>query len=194
MTIDTWFSWLLFDRVPSQNTTLIPLDANMGMVDPRTRLIPSRMMPRTVLTQRRTRTSLLFVWNRRMTRTIPLEWLYVVDRNKRPSLSHWPLPHTRIKIHSLNLRGKIEYPLCFTHKELTQGRKLQSNLLEENFHSSKTEKWYNEVAPLYRALTASLGCLINITNPVPYYLHACNTWILKQNIKYTILQLISPYQ
>ncbi|XP_057526281.1 zinc finger BED domain-containing protein RICESLEEPER 2-like [Amaranthus tricolor] len=43
------------------NTTLIPLDANMGMVDPRTRLIPSRMMPRTVLTQRRTRTSLLFV-------------------------------------------------------------------------------------------------------------------------------------
>ena len=79
-------------------------------------------MPRLILTQRYTHKPFVLNENRRLAKTIPrngfVPW---TETNDLHSIS-WPLPHTQIKIQSLNSCGKTECFLCFIHKRFTQDR------------------------------------------------------------------------
>ena len=99
---------------------LIPIDAIMGIVDPRTRLTPLRTLPRLlVIYKEQTKPSVLFE-NRRVTRTIrmngSMSWMETMNLHSIPGL----LLTLESRFTLSTFVEMAEYYLCFTHKDNTQ--------------------------------------------------------------------------
>ena len=153
----TCFPWLLLIVSLLYSLALIPIDASMGMVDPRTRLKPSRLMPRPLVTHKEQIKPSVLYENRRVTRTIrmngSMSWMETMNLHSVPGLLL--TLKSRFTLSTFVENGWI-LP-CFTHKDDTQGCNC-SQLLNELFINQQLNQSYNEHA-LYIELflTASWG-------------------------------------
>ncbi|XP_057543579.1 uncharacterized protein LOC130821812 isoform X3 [Amaranthus tricolor] len=92
----------------------------MGWNDPRNRLTPSRLMPRTPLTHEEQAKPSVLYENRRVTRTIrmngSMSWMETMNLHSVPGL----LLTLKLGFTLLTLVELTESSLCFTHKDNTQ--------------------------------------------------------------------------
>ena len=92
----------------------------MVRIDPRNRLTPSRLMPRTPLTHEEQAKPSVLYENRRVTRTIPwdgsMSWMETMNLHSVPGL----LLTLKLGFTLLTLVELTESSLCFTHKDNTQ--------------------------------------------------------------------------
>ncbi|XP_057543577.1 uncharacterized protein LOC130821812 isoform X1 [Amaranthus tricolor] len=94
----------------------------MGWNDPRNRLTPSRLMPRTPLTHEEQAKPSVLYENRRVTRTIrmngSMSWMETMNLHSVPGL----LLTLKLGFTLLTLVELTESSLCFTHKDNTQAK------------------------------------------------------------------------
>ena len=106
--------------------------------DPRTRLTPSRLMPRPLVTHKEHIKPSVLYENRRVTRTIrmngSMSWMETMNLHSVPGL----LLTLKLGFTLLTLVEMTEYFPCFTHKYNTQDCNY-SQLLRMKFSLIKTE-------------------------------------------------------
>ena len=130
------------------NRALIPSWCMYGVEWSKNTLNPSKISPKIDLEQTpHDKPSVLN--EQKVARTILMNGSVPWIETNWPLTTNWPLPHTKIKIHSLNPRGTNRMPLCFTHKELTQGKEIAKQFTWRKFSLTIWILLYKGLGHLY---------------------------------------------